>query len=74
MLKITDLRAEIDGKKSLKGLEPQRECGRDPCDQGMNGAGKSTLGYYRWAGALAMRRLAAAWNLTWAGPAQTRTA
>jgi Fe-S cluster assembly ATP-binding protein len=45
MLKITDLRAEIDGKEILKGLSLSVNAGEIHAIMGPNGAGKSTLGY-----------------------------
>ena len=45
MLKIEDLRAEIQGKEILKGLSLSVNAGEIHAIMGPNGAGKSTLGY-----------------------------
>jgi Fe-S cluster assembly ATP-binding protein len=45
MLKIEDLRAEVDGKEILKGLSLAVNAGEIHAIMGPNGAGKSTLGY-----------------------------
>ncbi len=45
MLKIENLRAEIDGKEILKGLSLEVNPGEIHAIMGPNGAGKSTLGY-----------------------------
>ena len=45
MIKITNLKAEIDGKEILTGLNLEIEPGKVHAIMGPNGAGKSTLSY-----------------------------
>ena len=45
LLEIKDLRAEVDGKEILKGINLELDAGQVHAIMGPNGSGKSTLSY-----------------------------